>query len=182
MAQKQDDVARINNLDHLLRSGEGDPFDQKAVVGVDRRSYAGWYSHLLSSLSVLSAGETLIFGQAEMSETGTAQIVVITTSLVLTADVDAAVDAVENPFVLVVPRASIVSLEMRAGQGVDVQGSRTVAWPESMVIRVKYRGMGKTLELRGAAYVQHDTARTGPIWTLLGEFKSDLARQISGNA
>lgn len=178
MAKKQDDIARIRDLDDLLRSGEGDTFNQRAmlILGDDRLSYAGWYSHLLSSLAVVSSGEALIFGQAEVRDAGTAQIVVVTKSFVLTADVDTAADSVENPFVSVVSRASIESFETRVGQGVDVQGSRGVAWPETIAIGVKYRGIDKPLELRGAAYVMHDTARPAPIWTLLNELRSDLAR------
>lgn len=35
--------------------------------------------------------------------------------------------------------------------------------------------MDEPLELRGAAYVMHDTGRPAPIWTLLNELRSDLA-------
>ncbi|WNY33151.1 hypothetical protein Q9Q99_13270 [Curtobacterium flaccumfaciens] len=110
-----------------------------------------------------------------MHDSGIAQIVVVTTSLVLTADVHTAADSVDNPFVSVVSRASIESFEMRVGQGVDVQGSRGVAWPETIAIDVKYRGMDKPFKLGGASYVMHDTSRPAPIWTLLNELRSDLA-------
>lgn len=64
----------------------------------------------------------------------------------------------------------------RRGAGVqDVEGSRKLAWPQSLVILVKYRGLDEPLELRGPALVQHDPARIGPIWRLLGELRSDLA-------
>ena len=175
MTKNKDDIARFRDLDDLLRSGEAAPFDQRAMVGDGRMSYAGWYSHLLSSLAVVSAGERLVFGQAEVRDGGTAQIVVVTTSLLLTADVHTAADSVDNPFVSVMSRASIESFKMRAGQGVDVEGSREHAWPETIAIDVKYRGMDEPLELRGAAYVMHDTGRPAPIWTLLNELRSDLA-------
>jgi len=182
MTKNQDDIAKIRDLDDLLRSGDGGPFDQRAMVGDDRMSYAGWYSHLLSSLAVVSAEESLIFGQAEVLDGGVARIFVVTTSLVLTADVDTAADSVENPFVTVVSRASLESFETRVGQGVHVQGSRGVAWPETIAIGVKYRGIDEPLELRGDAYVMHDSKRPAPIWTLLNEFRFDLARAAASPA
>lgn len=106
---------------------------------------------------------------------GVAQIAVVTTSLVLTADVDVAgVDVdVDNPFVLVVPWSAIESFKVREA-GVDVEGSRKLAWPQSQVIAVKCRGLHDPAELRGAALVQHDPARIAPTWRLLGELRSDL--------
>jgi len=176
MAHQQDHAARINELDLLLRPGDGGAFDQKALVGDGRMAYAAWYSHLLSSLTLMSAGENLVFGQSDVSEDrGIVRIVVVTTSLVLTADVDVAGGDVDNPFVSVVPRSAIESFKVRAGQGVDVEGSRRLAWPQSLVILVKYRGLDEPLELRGPALVQHGPARIGPIWRLLGELRSDFA-------
>jgi hypothetical protein len=54
-------------------------------------------------------------------------------------------------------------IKVRAEQGVDVEGSRKLAWPEWLVIPAKYRGLDESLELRGAALVQHDPPRIGPI-------------------
>jgi len=181
MAHQQDHTARINELDLLLRPDDGGAFDQIALVSDGRVAYAAWYSHLLSSLTLASAGEDLAFGHAEViEERGIARIVVLTTSLVLTADLDLPAADVSNPFVSVVPRSVIESFKVRAGQGVDVEGSRKLAWPQSLVIFVKYRGLDEPLELRGAALEQNDPARVGPIWKLLGELRADITGSSPG--
>lgn len=183
MAQQQDDVVRINDLDYLLRPSDVSPLNRVALTGDDRATYAKWYSHLLSSLALLSAGDELIFGQAEVpKDSGDVRVVVITTSLVLTAEVDTTASDSDNPFVSVLPRTAIESFKLRAGQGVDVEGSRKYAWPESLVMEVRYRGLVEPLELWGSALKQNDPKQIGPIWRLLGELRSDLTRRGFGAA
>lgn len=183
MAQQQDDVVRINDLDYLLRPSDVSALNRVALTRDDRPTYAKWYSYLLSSLTLLSAGDDLVFGQAEVPEgAGVVRVVVVTTSLVLVAEVDTTTSDSDNPFVSVLPRTAIESFKLRAGQGVDVGGSRKLAWPESLVIEVKYRGLVEPLELWGSAFRQNDPNQIGPIWRLLGELRADLARRDFGAA
>jgi len=120
MAQRTSDTDRINELDSLLRGiGQG-PFEM-ATVSMKEGVYAytPWYSYALTSLALLTAEDELAYGQAELTDSGLAKIVVFTFTLVVTANVDTVEAANARPFAEAFPRRTLTSLALQAGQGVD---------------------------------------------------------------
>lgn len=175
MAKQTSDTERINELDSLLRSTNRGSFEKAAVLmeqGV--YAYAPWYSYALTSLALLTAEDELAYGQAELTDAGLAKILVVTSTLVVTAHVDTVEAANARPFAEAFPRRALRSLSLQAGQGVDQQGSQAVGWPEQLVIELKYEGREDVITLRGNAFDPFDPDNVGAIWKLLKKLREDL--------
>jgi hypothetical protein len=176
MAKRISDTERIDELDSLLRTTDRGPFEMATVLmnqGV--YAYAPWYSYALTSLALLTAEDELAYGQAELTDTGLAKMVVLTSRLVVTANVDTVQAGNTRPFVEAFPRRTLASLSLQAGQGVDQRGSQAVGWPEQLVIELKYEGRADLITLRGNAFDPFAQDNIGTIWKLLEKLGEDLA-------
>lgn len=49
-----------------------------------------------------------------------------------------------------------------------------MAWPEQLVIELKYEGQEDAITLRGNAFDRFDPDNTGAIWKLLKKLREDL--------
>ena len=175
MAKQTSDTERIDELDSLLRTTDQGSFERATVLmkeGV--YAYTPWYSYALTSLALLTAEDELAYGQAELTETGLAKIVVLTSTLVVTAHVDTVEAADSRPFVEAFPRGTLTSLSLQAGQGVDRRGSQAIAWPEHLVIELKYEGREDVITLGGNAFDPFEPDNIGAIWKLLKKLREDL--------
>jgi len=176
MAQRTSDTDRITKLDSLLRGVDQGPFEMATVSTKEGvYAYTPWYSYALTSLALLTAEDELAYGQAELTDSGLAKIVVFTSTLVVTANVDTVEAANARPFAEAFPRRTLTSLALQAGQGVDQQGSRAVGWPEQLVIELKYEGREDAITLRGNAFDPFAQDNIGAVWTLLTKLREDLA-------
>jgi hypothetical protein len=175
MAQRTSDTDRIDELDSLLRTTDQGSFERATVLmkeGV--YAYTPWYSYALTSLALLTAEDELAYGQGELSETGLAKIVVLTSTLVVTAHVDTVEAANSPPFAEAFPRRTLTSLALQSGQGVDQRGSQAIAWPEHLLIELKYEGREDAITLRGNAFDPFAQDNIGAIWKLLTKLREDL--------
>jgi len=179
MAQQTSDIDRINELDSLLRRIDQGSFERACLSmkeGV--YAYAPWYSHALTSLALLTAEDELAYGQAELTDTGLAKIVIFTSTLVVAANIDIADAADDQPFVRAFPRRTLASLSLQAGQGVDQGGSRALAWPEQLTLELTYDGQEDVITLSGNAFDRFEPGDVGAIWTLLKQLRGDLQAQV----
>lgn len=175
MAQQTSDTDRINELDSLLRRIEQGSFE-RATLSMKEGvyAYAPWYSFALTSLALLTADDELAYGQAELTETGLAKIVVVTSTLVVAANIDTVGALNDRPFAEAFPRRTLTSLSLQAGQGVDQRGSPALGWPEHLTIELRYEGREDVITLRGNAFDRFEPGNVGAIWTLLRQLRGDL--------
>lgn len=174
---EKSDQARFEAIDRLLRIDERDAFWEAALTNYER-DFSAWYSRLLSALTLMTTGDDLIYGQAALDSSGRAEVIVVTSSLMVTASVDPR-DATTSPRVTAVSRKGIESLSVTASQGVDTKGSQAQGWPERLSIQAFYRGSAQAIDLRGNAYDSHLPDNVGAIWTLFKALRSDLAASES---
>jgi hypothetical protein len=174
MVKQSSDNDRISELDTLLRIDERDRF-WGAALSDSQTEYSTWYSRLLSSLALMTTGDDLVYGQAEIDDGGHANIVVVTSSLIIVTRVDTSNAEAPAPRVTAVSRRNLESLSVAAGQGVDVPGSQAVGWPGRLSIQARYRGTEQTIEFRGDSYDRYSPDNVGRIWTLFKVLRSDLA-------
>jgi hypothetical protein len=128
----------------------------------------------LTSLALLTADDELAYDQAELTETSLAKIVVVTSTLVVAANIDTVGALKDRPFAEAFPRRTLTSLSLQAGQGVDQRGSQALGWPEQLTIELRYEGREDVITLRGNAFDRFEPGNVGAIWTLLRQLRGDL--------
>lgn len=170
MAQTQRHVERLGELDNLLRTDE----NSELFSTPDESGFYGWYSRLLSTLTVLTDGEELQYGEARFDD-GKAEFVLYTSTNAITARVSDTADDHAHPVANAVPRRRIHSLSASASMRHDLRGSHLTAWPGTLTIEATYEGLDQPIVAVGNAYDRSTVDHIGSISKLLKYLRDDLA-------
>jgi len=101
---------------------------------------------------------------------------VITTDLVLVADVDPNMDGV--PVVRTVGRRSLVEITLSASERIDARDRRSHEWPGMLTLVLTYRDLADQIEIVESGVNVYAVDKPAPIVTLIQDLRSDLSRTI----
>jgi hypothetical protein len=169
VAQTEQDVARLNELDNLLRTDDNSEY----FITENDEGFRPWYSRLLTTLTLLTAEESVEYATATVEDTG-ATFVVVTDRNVITADVADLSDLAVRPAATVVPRVALTSLTVSATMRHDLKGSQLTGWPGGISIEAHYAGLKKPIVFAGNSYDRNTVDHVGAISKLLTLLRSDL--------
>lgn len=162
--------ARFVEIDDLLRPDSDDErFSTPHGTG-----FAGWYSRLLSTLAVVTEGETIQYGEARFEDGNRAVFVVVTDAQVLVARVDDTTSHTGGQAATGVPRRAIRSLSVSASSRHDVTGSIATAWPGTLTLEATFEGLQEPVQVAGATYDRDTVDHVGKISKLLASLRADL--------
>lgn len=171
MSRNDDHDKRIAAIDTKIRVTDS-LFNQLAI---DDHDYQGWYSRLLTSLTIASDGDELIYGFGDASEDSEAvSVALFTSKRVIVAQVpDTSIEEATTT-AHAVPRSSILSLSVRASEPVDRKSSAKYAWPGDLEITITYSGLSLPVVIEGASYSPYAEDREAEVWRLVKELQQDL--------
>lgn len=164
--------AIINDLDGHLRTGEGAFSD--AALNDDRDAYSPWYARLLTALTLLTVGDSILFATAAKEyDSDEARIFVFTDRLVIICTLN--VSSGTAPAPTVVRRTAISSLRVSASMRADVPGSHARGWPGTLTFTLTYDGIAERLEFQAAGVNPYNLNEVAPARALLDALRGDLA-------
>ncbi len=160
----------VESLDYELRDDEHVGFG----LTPDRGHYTSWYGTMLTSLALLVRGEELVLAQAFLDDPETARFVLVTTSLLVVADVDPRA-ADPSARVRAVPRARVRAIEVSASDVPDNDRLRRFTWPGDVQVTIHHPDLDQPFVVAQRAVDSYNSNRHGAIVRFIEQMRSDMA-------
>jgi hypothetical protein len=170
ITQEQKDTA--SNIDWALRD---DDFTHVPLIEGRNTEFEGWYSSLLSTLTVIVSTSKIVYSQTDYSEEGgTVRFLLVTPELLIITDVEGLSDSEPRCSTQVVGRKMLTALVPSASMRIDEKSSLAYAWPGFVEVVARYRDVDGPVVYRQSAYRTGATGESSPILDLLAALQADL--------
>lgn len=167
-------VTKHSELENILRNERGAFF--ASTLTEDEREYAPWYARLLSTLTLLTLDEDIVFACGSKSyDDPRVEILVFTAGYLIVVEVPD-VTSEDNPTPVVLPRAGLTELRVKASSRIDAQGSAKLTWPGNLHFQLTYDGHG-SVEFDAPGYDRYDRDKPAPALVLLDGLRGDLLKR-----
>ena len=170
MTQQSQHVEVTKAIDMYLRANN--EFDDVALTP-DRRHYQSWYARFLSTVSLLIAGEEVVYAYSNVAYGATAAtFAVFTTNLVIVADID--FDADGTPVARAVGRDALKAMKLSASERIDAREGRSFEWPGTLNLVLTYDSLIEPIEIVISGANPYAVEQASPIVALIESLSADL--------
>jgi len=159
---------RVRVLDYALRPDGND----EMFVMADDETFYPWYARLLSTLTVLTGEQDIVFASA-VGDGESANVVLVTESAVMTAHIQNA-EGNEHVPVRVVPINAVTTISVSASMRFDVKGSAKLGWPGNLTVDATFAGVDDPIRFEGNSWERHTEDHVGSISRLLDLLRNKL--------